>query len=77
MSSPIIFQFFFVISIPGNEDANKEFIYKCRFSEYSTGTSKLTLSDTNWSKVKQCRKANQACVNFLTLLIHNMINASQ
>ena len=38
----------------------KEFIYKRRFSYQSIGTFKLRLHDINWSKVRQCKNANEA-----------------
>ena len=38
--------------IAEKEDANKEFIYKCRFSDQSIATFKIRLRDINWSKVR-------------------------
>ena len=51
----------------GKEDAKKEFIYKC---------NKIRLRDINWSKVRQCKNANDT-LTFLTLFIHYMLNVSQ
>ena len=38
--------------IAEKEDANKAFIYKCRFSDQSIATFKIRLRDINWSKVR-------------------------
>ena len=76
----IIFQFSFVIRIlpiAEKEDPKKEFIYKRRFSDQSIGTFKIRLRDINWSKVRQCRNDNEAQINFLTLLIYYIMNASK
>ena len=69
--------FFCYKYIAEKEDAKKEFMYKRRFSDQSTGTFNIRLRDINWSKVRQCRNANEAYFFFLTLLIHYMMNASQ
>ena len=52
----------------GQEDAKKKFIYKRRFSYESRGIFKLRLHDLNRSKVKQCRNANEAYINFLNII---------
>ena len=67
----IIFQFSFVIRIlpiAEKEDPKKEFIYKRRFSDQSIGTFKIRLRDINWSKVRQCRNANEAYINFFNII---------
>ena len=46
------------------KDAKKQFTYKRKFSNQSIGTFKLRLCDTNWSKVRQCRNANEAHIDF-------------
>ena len=71
---PIFFCYKYIV---GKKDAKKGFIYKRRFSEHSTGTSKLTLSDINWSKVKQFRNSNQAYVNFLNIVDSRYDQCSQ
>ena len=72
------FQIFFCYKyIAEKEYAKKEFTYKRRFSDQSIETFKLRLRDINWSKVRLCRNANEACIIFLTLLIHYIMNASQ
>ena len=69
--------FFCYKYIAEKEDAKKEFTYKRRFSDQSIETFKLRLRDINWSKVRLHRNANEACIIFLTLLIHYIMNASQ
>ena len=72
------FPFFFCYKyIAKEEDAKKEFICKRRFSDQSIGTFKLRLRGVNWSKVTKSRNANEPYINFLTLLVHYMINASK
>ena len=54
--------------IAEKEDTNKEFIYKRRFSDQSIRTFKVRLRDINWSKVRQCRNANEAYINFFNIV---------
>ena len=54
--------------IAEKEDAKKEFIYKRRFSDQSIGAFKIRLCDINWSKVRQCRNANEAYINFFNII---------
>ena len=60
--------FFCYKYIAEKEDAKKKFIYKRRFSDQSIGTFKIRLRDINWSKERQCRNANEACINFFNII---------
>ena len=56
--------FFCYKYIAEKQDAKKEFIYKRRFSDQSIGTFNIRLREVNWSKVRQCRNANEAYIFF-------------
>ena len=58
--------FFCYKYITEKEDAKKEFIYKRRFSNQSI--FKIGLCNINWSKVRHCRNANQAYINFFHII---------
>ena len=58
--------FFCYKHIAENEDAKTEFISK-RFSDQSIGMFEIRLRDINWSKVRQCRNAMKAYINFFNI----------
>ena len=58
--------FFCYKYITEKEDAKKEFIYKSRFSNQSI--FKIGLHNINWSKVRQCRNANEAYINVFNII---------
>ena len=62
---PIFFCYKFIAE---KQDAKKEFIYKRRFSDQSIGTFNIRLREVNWSKVRQCRNANEAYINFFNII---------
>ena len=58
--------FFCYKHIAENEDAKTEFISK-RFSDQSIGIFEIRLRDIKWSKVRQCRNAMEAYINFFNI----------
>ena len=58
--------FFCYKHIAENEDAKTEFISK-RFFDQSIGIFEIRLRDINWSKVRQCRNAMEAYINFFNI----------
>ena len=60
--------FFCYMYLARKKDVKEEFIYKRRFYDQSIGRFKLRLRNINWSKIIQCRNANEPNINFFSII---------
>ena len=61
---PIIFEFSFVISIL----LKRKMLRKNKYLSFIQKNRILRLCDIHWRKIKQCRNANKAYINFFTII---------